>query len=151
MTDDLDRLMEVMGAAFDPKWGEAWSRRQVGDALVLPSTHYFLIDPHGVKSSADQPVAGFTLSRHIAGEEELLLIAVRPEYRRSGLGKALLGQLAADASKRGASTMFLEMRSNNPAEKIYRTFGFLPIGRRKQYYSLADGSKIDAITFSIAL
>ena len=42
MTDDLDRIMAVMEAAFDPAFGEAWTRRQVGDARVLPNTHYLL-------------------------------------------------------------------------------------------------------------
>ena len=39
MNDDLDRIMAVMDAAFDPAWAEAWTRRQVGDSLALPSTH----------------------------------------------------------------------------------------------------------------
>lgn len=151
MTDDLDRLMEVMEAAFDRKWGEAWTRRQVGDSLILPSTHYQLIVADRNSPDTSQPAAGFTLSRHISGEEELLLIAVKPEYRGRGLGKALLEDLAASAKARGAKRLFLEMRSNNPAERIYRSFGFLPIGRRREYYSLGDGTKIDAITFGLDL
>ncbi len=151
MTDDLDRLMEVMEAAFDRKWGEAWSRRQVSDSLLLPSTYYRLIGADDRLPADTQPAAGFTLSRHISGEEELLLIAVKPEYRGHGLGKSLLEDLAERARSRGAERLFLEMRSNNPAESLYRSFGFLPIGRRKEYYSLGDGSKIDAITFGLDL
>lgn len=43
--------------------------------------------------------------------------------------------------------MFLEMRANNPAERIYRAAGFERIGIRKDYYRTADGGKLDAITF----
>ena len=38
-----------MEAAFDPAYGEAWTRRQVGDALVLPNTHYLLCGPDGAE------------------------------------------------------------------------------------------------------
>ena len=90
----VDRIMAVMDAAFDPAYGEAWNRRQITDALVLPSTHALILDPSGqlipetaypgAQSAAAQTPAGFVLSRHGADEEELLLIAVAPEYRRNG-------------------------------------------------------------------
>ena len=142
MTDDLDRIMQVMEAAFDPVWGEAWTRSQVSDSLAFPHTHYRLI------CHAGEPAAGFTLVRAAPGEEELLLIAVRPEYRSRGIGRRLLDGVLADARERGAERVFLEMRHNNPAARLYRGAGFEPIGRRRNYYRLPDGSRIDAITFA---
>lgn len=41
----VDRIMAVMDAAFDPAYGEAWNRRQITDALVLPSTHALIDRP----------------------------------------------------------------------------------------------------------
>ena len=61
MTDDLDRIMAVMEAAFDPAFGEAWSRRQVSDALVMPNTHYLLAGADGAPAREDEPAAGFAL------------------------------------------------------------------------------------------
>jgi len=148
MTDDLDRVMAVMQAAFDPAWGEAWTRRQVGDSLAFPHTHYLLIGPDGLPPRDDEPAAGFTLVRAAPGEEELLLIAVRPDHRGRGLGRKLLDRVFAEARGRGAERVFLEMRFNNPAARLYEAAGFAPIGRRKDYYRLPDGSKIDAITFA---
>ena len=81
MTDDLDRIMAVMEAAFDPAFGEAWTRRQVGDALVLPNTHYLLAGADGRAPGEGEPAAGFVLSRSAADEEELVLIAVDPRRR----------------------------------------------------------------------
>ena len=81
MTDDLDRIMAIMEAAFDPTYGEAWSRRQVSDALLMPNTHYLLAGPDGLAPGDDQRAAGFAMSRGAADEEELLLIAVDPEFR----------------------------------------------------------------------
>jgi len=81
----------------------------------------------------------------------LLLIAVHPAHRGRGLGRKLLGHLARDAKERGADHLFLEMRSNNPAEKLYREFGFTPIGSRADYYQTKGGDRIDAITFGMKL
>lgn len=157
--DDLDHMMAIMADAFDPHWGEAWTRRQLADSLVLPTIFYRLIGPDGaspkIGPTGEPPEslepAGFTLSRHVSGEEELLLIAVRPAYRKQGLGQKLMKILEEDARLRGAQRMFLEMRSNNTAERLYRACGYLPVGRRKEYYRLKDRSRLDAITFSLEL
>jgi ribosomal-protein-alanine N-acetyltransferase len=147
VTDDLDRIMAVMDAAFDPAFGEAWSRRQVSDALVMPNTHYLLAAADGRAPCDDEPAAGFTLSRGAADEEELLLIAVHPDHRRRGIGGTLLERLVAEARARGVTRLFLEMREGNTAEALYRRHGFASVGRRRHYYRRGSASPIDAITF----
>lgn len=147
MTDDIDRIMAVMEAAFDPQWGEAWTRRQVERSLMMASTHYRLMDEAGGIPEEGKQAAAFAMVRAAPGEEELLLIATVPQLRGNGLGARMIGWLADDARGRGATQMFLEMRENNPALSLYRRQGFTPIGRRKGYYTAADGSRIDAITF----
>lgn len=137
---DTDRLMEIMKAAFDPHWGEAWTRKQIEDALLFPGTFYRLAD-------AD----GFVLSRFVAGEEELLLIGVTPAKRGRGIGAALLERLFDDARERGAVRLFLEMRQNNPAVSLYERCGFTRIGHRPRYYTTSDGSRLDAITYAKSL
>ena len=102
--DTVDRIMAVMEAAFDPAYGEAWNRRQITDALVMPSTHALLIDRHG-EEMGDGPAdpAGFVLTRAAPGEEELLLnllIARRQRGRMAGGGM--------DGSQRGGPPMSLE-------------------------------------------
>lgn len=149
--DDVDRIMAVMDAAFDPQWGEAWNRRQIESSLTLPTTHYFLVDETGKIPANTSPAAGFCMSRAAPGEEELLLIGVIPAARKRGIGKQLLTRLAQDARGRGAEKLFLEMRENNPARSLYEAEGFAPIGRRKDYYTLKDGKRIDAITFARVL
>lgn len=146
--DDLDRLMAVMAAAFDPTYGEAWTRRQVEDALMIGNCHYRLIDAEGREPAPGMPAAGFFLSRTGFDEEELLLFAVDPAFRRRGLGQALLRQLVEAARARGARRLLLEMRRGNPAESLYRSFGFQPIGERPNYYRTREGQTIDAITFA---
>jgi ribosomal-protein-alanine N-acetyltransferase len=43
------------------------------------------------------------------------------------------------------------MRDGNPAEALYRKFGFEPVGRRKNYYNRGTISGIDAISFALEL
>ncbi|NCP12983.1 MAG: GNAT family N-acetyltransferase [Sphingomonadales bacterium] len=150
--------MAVMEAAFDPAYGEGWNRRQVADALTLSSTHAVVVDADGKPildrddgssgSGASQTPAGFVLTRHVLDEEELLLIAVIPGARRRGVGAALIELLFTAAQMRGVTRIFLEMRRGNPAIELYRKFGFEPIGERRNYYRMANGERIDAITFA---
>lgn len=152
--NEIDRIMAVMEAAFDPAFGEAWNRRQVSDALSMPSTHALVIGSQGQVIAATSHTdanavvaAGFVLTRHAADEEELLLIAVTPQFRGRGFGEALIHHLFDRAKARGVRRIFLEMRRGNPAIHLYQKAGFEPIGRRPNYYRLADGSRVDAITF----
>ncbi len=148
MIDDLDRIMAVMDAAFDPEFGEAWTRRQVSDALAMPNTHYLLAGVDGRPPRDGEPAAGFALSRGAVDEEELLLIAVHPEHRGRGIGGVLLERFLAAAWTRGARRMFLEMREGNRAESLYRRHGFESVGRRRHYYRRGSARPLDAITFA---
>jgi [ribosomal protein S18]-alanine N-acetyltransferase len=145
--DDIDRLMAVMQTAFPPEYGEAWTRRQVEDALLLGHTFYALLAGHGDEPQGDEAAAAFFLSRHGFEEEELLLLAVDPAHRRKGLASRLLDRLVHDARARGAQRLLLEMRRGNPAELLYRAHGFVPIGERLKYYRTPGGERLDAITF----
>jgi ribosomal-protein-alanine N-acetyltransferase len=149
--DTIDHIMEVMGEAFDPAFGEAWNRRQVSDALILGNCRCILLDEELQTLAGDADAAGFVLSRAAADEEELLLIAVRPAVRGRGIGAALIGHFIADARLRGVTRLFLEMRDGNPAEALYRKYGFEPVGRRKNYYNRGAISGIDAISFALPL
>lgn len=147
----LDHIMEVMEEAFDPAYGEAWTRRQVSDSLSIPNVHALVVGTDGKAPRADQPAAGFALSRRVADEEELLLIAVKKEARGKSLGARLMDQFFASARAAGVKQVFLEMREGNSAEKFYLAQGFKPIGRRKLYYLGKDGVRRDAITFGKTL
>lgn len=146
--DAVDCIMQVMASAFDPQFGEAWTRRQVEDALLLGNCHYLLAGPDGNVPGEGDPVAGFSLSRLGYEEEELLLFAVAPEFRRSGIGRRMLARFDQAARARGAKRLLLEMRRGNPAEILYRGHGFVQIGLRPNYYRAGGGVRIDAITFA---
>lgn len=148
---DLDKLMEVMDEAFDPHFREAWTRRQVEDSLLTPSTYMLLANDAGDPCAEIERACGFVLARQAADEIELLLIAVRSDYRGRGLGRKLLDRFIESAKERDAAKVFLEMRANNPAEKFYRKAGFEQIGTRRDYYRTVLGTPIDALTFAKTL
>jgi [ribosomal protein S18]-alanine N-acetyltransferase len=78
---------------------------------------------------------GFALGRAIADEAELLTLAVDPDHRRHGTGRALLGRFEAEAMARGADRAFLEVAAGNHAAiMLYSTRGYTESGRRKGYY-----------------
>jgi len=151
MNDVLDRIMAIMAAAFDPAYGEAWTRRQVEDALVVPGTAYLLAGPDGTAPVCLTDAIGFALSRRVLDEEELLLLAVDPAKRGHGVGARLLQRVLQGARERGVRRLFLEMRDGNGAETLYRRYGFSPVGRRRHYYRRGSGAPRDAITFARAL
>ena len=144
----VERIMAVMERAFDPAFGEAWTRRQVEDALLLGTCRYALIGADGaIGDYPDAPTAGFYLARAVLDETELLLLAVDPERRRRGLGAALLVHFADAARAGGARRAFLEMRHGNPAARLYEAQGFRKIGERPAYYRSRDGARHDAISY----
>jgi [ribosomal protein S18]-alanine N-acetyltransferase len=151
MIDHVDRIMQVMQSAFDPAYGEAWTRSQVESALLMGNCQVILVDAAGQEPAGGAPAAGFSLVRSVAGEDELLLIAVDPAHRRGGLGTMLLDQVLEQSRRRGSSRIHLEMRRGNPAEHLYRARGFVPVGLRPKYYRSPSGERMDAITFCFDL
>jgi ribosomal-protein-alanine N-acetyltransferase len=139
---ELDAVMDIMGEAFDPSFGEAWTRPQC--AGILPM--------HGVAMSlalaGDTPV-GFSLARTVAGESELLLLAVRPDWRGRGVGTALVDNFIAEGRAMGACHLHLEVRDGNSAHGLYQRSGFRLVGRRSKYYRGTDGQQFDALTMAL--
>jgi ribosomal-protein-alanine N-acetyltransferase len=140
---ELDAVMKVMNSAFDPGFGEAWTRSQC--AGILPMSGVAMIIAR--EESANEPL-GFALFRTIAGESELLLLAVAPQSRRRGVGRRLLDRFVERARADGAERAHLEVRDGNPAVQMYLAAGFSPAGRRRNYYRGSDGSQFDAITLA---
>jgi ribosomal-protein-alanine N-acetyltransferase len=130
-------LAEIHAASFEEGWGAE-------DILRFASSE---ASGFGLVAEAGGgALAGFLLGRFIAGEAEVLTLAVRPSFRRKGVGRALIRAVldAADAA-------FLEVAEDNPAAiALYESLGFEPVGRRAGYYSRRSGAA-DAIVMRRAL
>ncbi|WP_343345999.1 GNAT family N-acetyltransferase [Sphingomicrobium sp. XHP0239] len=141
--DDLDQVMPIMEAAFDPCFGEAWSRSQCGGILPMRGVEMWLA------RTAGGTALGFALWRTIAGDSELLLLGVDPTAQGHGIGSALLAQFLVQAKQEGARRLHLEVRDGNAAVGLYEKAGFHLAGRRCDYYRGCDNERHDALTYSL--
>ena len=98
---------------------------------------------------ADDERAGYAEIRMIAGEGQIYNIAIAPEFRRGGIGEALLRHLIDKADADGCKLVTLEVRSGNEAAmELYKKLGCREGGRRKGYY--AKGGE-DAVLMDLDL
>jgi ribosomal-protein-alanine N-acetyltransferase len=137
----LDGVEEIMVRAFDPAFGEAWTRSQCAGILPMAGVALTL-----ARNAASGVAHGFSLVRTVADEAELLLIAVDPGARRKGIGRELIEHFIGHATTAGATRLHLEVRDGNDAIALYHAAGFKVAGRRKLYYRGADGRQYDALT-----
>nr|WP_131577973.1 GNAT family N-acetyltransferase [Paracoccus nototheniae] len=131
--DDLQTLADLHARCFTRP--RPWTAREFADLLDLRGC--FL----------QRLPQGFLLGRAIAGEAELLTVAVAPEARRAGLGLQLIAQFAGTAAAMGADTAFLEVASDNlAARRLYSSTGWVEAGLRRRYYGPAADALILRLT-----
>jgi [ribosomal protein S18]-alanine N-acetyltransferase len=139
--EDVTAIMRIESAVFA---GDAWSEEIMGTEVASEHTYYLVaVDPDAADVAAR--VVGYAGLFASAGnpQADIQTIAVAPEARRRGLGRALMVALLAAADNRGVAEVFLDVRADNAgAQTLYASLGFEPIGRRPNYYP--DGN-MDAI------
>ncbi|MEH3157792.1 MAG: GNAT family N-acetyltransferase [Sphingomonas taxi] len=141
---DVATVDALMAAAFDPRFGEAWTRNQCLGVLAMPGVRLTL-------ATVDDAPAGFAMVRAVADEAELLLLGVDPRFRRRGIATALLRAVIAEAQVTGIADLHLEVRANNEAVKLYTAQGFAKVGERRGYYRGRTGETFDAHTYRRAV
>jgi ribosomal-protein-alanine N-acetyltransferase len=96
-----------------------------------------------------QRIAGYIVARESAGELHINNVAVRDQFRRRGIGSALLARIMEAARRLKVRVAFLEVRSGNlAAQALYEKTGFKAIARRPDYYS---DPREDAVVMSLTL
>jgi ribosomal-protein-alanine N-acetyltransferase len=121
---DAPVLVAIERRAFSDPWSEASFR----EALASPWTF-------GLVADTGRGMAGYLIAREVAGTGEVLNLAVAPEFRRRGVGGALLEAGLAALRRRKVDEVFLEVRESNiSAQALYVGRGFRPVGQRAAYY-----------------
>lgn len=129
-----------MASLHASTFARSWSEAEIAELLSKPTT------------LAAHTDAGFALLQLIAPDAEILTIVIDPALRGHGHGAALLGQALLAAANHGADTVFLEVDATNTAARaLYASAGFQQTGRRKAYYTHADGARSDALMLALAL
>ena len=121
---DLGALEAMERACFSDPWS-----REVLAAQLPDARHEFLV------AERDGLLLGYIAMMCVLDEGDVSNVAVAPEARRRGVGRALLAGMLARARKRALSTVTLEVREHNAAAiALYGAAGFEPVGRRRGYY-----------------
>ena len=138
--EDAAILAAVHAAAFV----HPWPPEAFAELLASPGVFALAV--------TDEVMVGLILMRAVAGEAEVLTLAVAPTHRRRGAARGLLVAGLELASGLGAETAFLEVAADNSAAlDLYRAAGFSDVGRRAGYYPREQGPATDALVLRRAL
>jgi ribosomal-protein-alanine acetyltransferase len=125
---DLDAIMVIERATFPD---DAWSTSSMRAELAGPHGYYLVAVGD---SGAIEGYAGL-LAPEGAGQGDIQTISVIEAARGRGVGRALMEALLAEAERRGAVEVFLEVRADNEtAQRLYAALGFERIAVRPHYY-----------------
>jgi ribosomal-protein-alanine N-acetyltransferase len=125
--EDLDAVMEIERQSFDDPWTPGLFLHE----LKIPFSKTILVRaPNGAAE-----LLGYVCWWVVGDEVHILNLAVRPERRRSGIARTLVELLLDDARQKQARLITLEVRRENLSGiALYRDFGFVETGARKNYY-----------------
>lgn len=136
---DLDAVVAVEQVVYP----FPWSRGNFADSLAAGHGAW-LAHEHG-------RMTAYAVTMQVLDESHLLNLTVPPEHQRHGRGAAMLTHLLGLAREAGVLRMLLEVRPGNlPGQALYRRYGFVEIGRRRDYYP-AHGGREDAIVMACKL
>lgn len=121
---EVSQVAELEKLCFTLPWSEKSVAGELENPLAL-----WLVAMEG------DSLAGYVGSQTVMDETDMMNLAVAPQFRRQGVGEALVSALVASLKERGSRCLTLEVRdSNEPARALYAKLGFVEIGRRRGYY-----------------
>ncbi len=120
----LKEVVEIERASFSTPWSES-------------SLYSEMKNPNTLSYAAlvDSALAGYVYAKRVHDEGHILNVAVNPDLRRQGIGKALTLKVLDELKGQGCRAVYLEVRASNlPARRLYEGLGFRVIAQRRSYY-----------------
>jgi len=134
---DMEQVVAIDQLSFSLPWPVRSFHFELTDNQA---SRCWVVELHG-------RIIAMLVAWFIVDELHIATFATHPEYRGKGIGRKLLLRALQSAKAEGATRSFLEVReSNDVAQNMYRSFGFVEDGRRKEYYK--DNGE-DAILMSL--
>lgn len=138
-----------MSVLHGERFARGWGAGEFHSLLTQDSVFGFVARQ---TNHPGHPMGGFVLTREVAGEAEILTIAVHSRHGRAGLGWRLMQAAIRQAGERGGESMFLEVDEGNVAALgLYRKLGFVKVGERKAYYQSESGDRAGALVMRLDL
>lgn len=124
--EDIDEVTRVEEETFASPWPKDIFEHELTHNA---HAHYFV-------AVLDGEVIGFSGFWAVLDDAQITNIAISPKYRGYKIGEKLFDYTCQHALKLGVTRLSLEVReSNEVAQNMYRKFGLVPGGVRKQYYT----------------
>ena len=121
---EVPQVAELEKLCFAMPWSEKSVAGELDNPLAL-----WLVAMDG------ESLAGYVGSQTVMDETDMMNLAVTPQFRRQGVGEALVNALVASLKELGSRCLTLEVRDSNvPARALYAKLGFAEVGRRRGYY-----------------
>jgi ribosomal-protein-alanine N-acetyltransferase len=137
---DLDEVQALERQLFS---ADPWSAGQFWSELArVPESRWYVVARRGPR------IVGYAGVFLVVPEADVQTVAVAAEEQGRGTGRVLLGALIDRAQGSGAAVLHLEVRADNAAAiGLYQAMGFVPDGRRRDYY----GRGRDALLMSLRM
>lgn len=137
----LAHIADLQARSYAPTGIRSWSAAEIATLLENPAIRLYV-------ASQDGEIAGFILIGTIIDEIEILSIAVENGMRRRGIASLLVESVANTVISVQPARVILEVAEHNiPAQLLYKSLRFDPVGRREGYYRI-NGQKVAAIVMS---
>ena len=122
---DTAQVAQLEAMCFSAPWSEKAIIGELSNPLSL-----------WIVAREDDEVVGYVGSQSVMGEADMMNLAVRPDWRRKGIGAQLVSCLIEKLKSNDVYSLTLEVRaSNEPAKRLYKVMGFQQVGRRPNYYT----------------
>jgi ribosomal-protein-alanine N-acetyltransferase len=143
LTEDVAWMVPIYADSFPSALSMEALAAWCGDPAVVA----------GVVVHKNAQVAGMVMARVVMDEADILTLAVAPDCRGLGYGRALMNWLLNELAGRAVAQVWLEVRASaTPAQELYKSLGFQGAGVRPGYYATAHpDQREDAVLMRLGL
>lgn len=139
---DINYLTKVYELELE-SYDFPWTKEILRDCILYKYDSFVVV--------LNDNLVGYIISKITYPETHILNLTVKKNFRKNGIGKALVELIISDARLRNSENIILEVRVNNTdAQSLYKKLNFEVIGTRKDYYE-SKNDKEDAYVLNLNL
>ncbi len=122
--EDVPSVVAIEKTSFSLPWSETSFLNELHKQHAISRVAVF-----------NDTVVGYICAESVMDEGHILNLGIHPQHRKRGIATALVENILEDLKVRACRFLYLEVRASNfAAKRLYRSFGFVLVGTRKNYY-----------------